>query len=205
MSQALVHRTNRQLTNPVNIHVLNGALIVAASLLMAVCAHVSIPLWFTPVPVTLQTFGVMLLALTLGGWRASAALVLYLLEGISGLLVFSPSGPGGIAQIMGPTGGFLMAYPLAALVSGIIAQKLLRSKRPVISFALGALVCDAIIFAAGAIWLLGLTHQSSTAIMAAAVLPFLPGEVLKGAAAVGAALAKTARFPQTRGGLSDEK
>jgi biotin transport system substrate-specific component len=204
MSQTLVQRTSRQLTNP-NIHVLNGVLIVAASLLMAVCAHVSVPLWFTPVPITLQTFGVMLLALTLGGWRASAALVLYLLEGISGLPVFSPSGPGGIAQILGPTGGFLMAYPLAALVGGIIAQRLLRSKRPVVSFVLGAFACDAIIFAAGAIWLLGLTHQSSTAIMTAAVLPFLPGEVLKGAAAVGAALAKTARFPQTRGGLSDEK
>jgi biotin transport system substrate-specific component len=148
---------------------------------------------------------VMLLALTLGGRRASAALVLYLVEGISGLPVFSPSGPGGIAQIMGPTGGFLMAYPLAALFSGIIAQRLLRSKRPVISFALGAFVCDAIIFAAGAIWLSGLTHQSSPAIMTAAVLPFLPGEVLKGAVAVGAALAKTARFPQTHAGLSDEK
>src|SRR5438270_2106960 len=205
MSQALVHRTNRQLANSQNIHVLNGVLIVGASLLMAVCAHVSIPLWFTPVPITLQTFGVMLLALTLGGRRASAALVLYLVEGISGLPVFSPSGPGGIAQILGPTGGFLMAYPLAALVGGLLLQKLSRSKRPVISFVFGALACDAIVFAAGAIWLLGLTHQSATAIMTAAVLPFLPGEVLKGAAAVGAALAKTARFPQTHAGLSDEK
>src|SRR5438270_11646000 len=132
MSQALVHRTNRQLANSQNIHVLNGVLIVGASLLIAICAHVSIPLWFTPVPITLQTFGVMLLALTIGGWRASAALVLYLLEGVSGLPVFSPSGPGGIAQILGPTGGFLMAYPLAALAGGLLARRLLRRTHPAV-------------------------------------------------------------------------
>ena len=197
MAQVLVHRTNQRQIAFGNVRVLNAALVVGASLLMAICAHVSIPLWFTPVPITLQTFGVMLLALTLGGWRASAALVLYLVEGISGLPVFSPSGPGGIAQILGPTGGFLMAYPLAALVGGLIVQKLSRSKRPVISFVFGALACDAIVFAAGAIWLLGLTHQSSSAIMTAAVLPFLPGEVLKGAAAVGAAMARNARLARS--------
>jgi biotin transport system substrate-specific component len=205
MSQTLTHSANRRLPDAVNIHALNAALIVGASLLMAVCAHVSIPLWFTPVPITLQTFGVMLLALTLGGRRASAALILYLAEGISGLPVFSPSGPGGIAQILGPTGGFLIAYPLAALAGGLLAQKLLRGKRPIISFVLAALTCDVIIFAFGAVWLLVLTHQSAMSIMTAAVLPFLPGEVLKGAAAVGAALAKTARFPQTDAGLSDKK
>jgi biotin transport system substrate-specific component len=204
MSQTLTHSANR-LTDSLNIRALNAALIVGASLLMAVCAHVSIPLWFTPVPITLQTFGVMLLALTLGGWRASAALILYLAEGIAGLPVFSPSGPGGVAQILGPTGGFLIAYPLAALAGGLLAQKLLPGKRPIISFVLAALTCDVIIFAFGAVWLLVLTHQSAMSIMTAAVLPFLPGEVLKGAAAVGAALAKTARFPQTGAGLSDKK
>jgi biotin transport system substrate-specific component len=197
MAQVLVHRTNQRQIAFGNVRVLNAALVVGASLLMAICAHVSIPLWFTPVPITLQTFGVMLLALTIGGWRASAALVLYLLEGVSGLPVFSPSGPGGIAQILGPTGGFLMAYPLAALAGGLLARRLLRRTQPAVSLAIGALVCDAIVFGAGALWLLLLTHQSVMAVMTAAVLPFLPGEVLKGAAAVGAALARNARLARS--------
>jgi len=197
MAQVLVHRTNQRLIGFANVHVVNAALIAGASLLMAICAHISIPLWFTPVPITLQTFGVMLLALTIGGWRASAALVLYLLEGVSGLPVFSPSGSGGITQILGPTGGFLMAYPLAALTGGLLARRLLRRTQPAVSLAIGALVCDAMVFAAGALWLLVLTRQSAIAIMTAAVLPFLPGEVLKGAAAVGAAMARNARLARS--------
>src|SRR5436309_6749291 len=94
----------------------DSALVVGGSLLMAVCAHVSVPLVFSPVPLTLQTFGVLLIALALGSKRGFAALALYLLEGGSGLPVFSPAGPGGIAQLLGPTGGFLMAYPVAAFV-----------------------------------------------------------------------------------------
>ena len=160
------------------------------SLLMAACAHVSIPLWFTPVPITLQTFGVMLLALTLGGRRASAALVLYLLEGISGLPVFSPHGPGGIAQLLGPTGGFLMSYPFAALACGLAAQRLEHRSR-LVSFLAGATVCSVIIFFLGAAWLAAISHQRAGVILGAAVLPFLPGEVLKAAAAIGLALVKS--------------
>src|SRR5436305_7840989 len=135
MAQALAGSTNQQVDNFGRLRAIDAVLVIGASLLMALCAHVSIPLWFTPVPITLQTFGVMLLALTIGGWRASAALVLYLLEGVSGLPVFSPSGPGGIAQILGPTGGFLMAYPLAALAGGLLARRLLRRTQPAVSLA----------------------------------------------------------------------
>lgn len=187
MSQVLVDRANQKVATVGSAYVFNAAIVVGASLLMAVCAHVSIPLWFTPVPITLQTFGVMLLGLTMGGWRASAALVLYLLEGISGLPVFSPHGPGGIAQVLGPTGGFLMSYPLAALVGGLLAEKFSRPSR-VVAFAIGAISCEAIIFAAGALWLLSLGHTSLSAILMAAVLPFVPGEILKGAAAIASAL-----------------
>jgi biotin transport system substrate-specific component len=131
----------------------------------------------------------MLLALTLGGWRASAALVLYLLEGISGMPVFSPHGPGGIAQLLGPTGGYLMAYPFAALFGGWIAEKLTRRSR-YIALILGAWACDMIIFAGGALWILAAFHRPPAGILAIAVLPFLPGEVLKGCAAVGPALGR---------------
>jgi biotin transport system substrate-specific component len=184
MSQALADRQSQRLGQ---VWLLDAGLVVGASLLMAVCAHVSVPLWFTPVPITLQTFGVMLLALTLGGWRASAALVLYLLEGISGLPVFSPHGPGGIATLLGPTGGYLFAYPFAALAGGWLAERLtLRSRY--IALILGALTCDAIIFTGGALWILALFHRSPSSILVIAVLPFLPGEVLKGSAAVASAL-----------------
>src|SRR5689334_12581513 len=111
MAHALADRANHQVESYARVRPIDAALVVGGSLLMAACAHISIPLWFTPVPITLQTFGVLFLALTLGGWRASAALVLYLVEGVSGLLVFSPHGPGGIAQLLGPTGGYLIAYP----------------------------------------------------------------------------------------------
>jgi len=184
MSQAVLDRTNQRAVGFAHPRAIDAGLVVAGSLVMAACAHVSIPLWFTPVPITLQTFGVMLLALTLGGWRASAALVLYLAEGVSGLPVFSPHGTGGI---FGPTGGYLMSYPFAALAAGLLARNLSRLSRPLV-YAASTLVCEIIIFAAGGFWLMALTHQSSAAIFIAAVLPFIPGEVLKGAAAVATAL-----------------
>src|ERR1700683_4213438 len=71
------------------------ALVVGASLFVALCARVTLPLPFTPVPLTLQNFGVLLVGLTLGPRRAFAALVLYLAEGLMGMPVFNPTAPGG--------------------------------------------------------------------------------------------------------------
>ena len=187
MSQLLLDRTEQRVIGTPHPRILDAGIVVGASLLMAACAHVSIPLGFTPVPITLQTFGVMFLALSLGGRRAAAALMLYLIEGVSDLPVFSPHGPGGIAQLLGPTGGYLMAYPFAAFVGGLIADRLSQKLRT-IAFSVGAIVCDVVVLVAGALWLLVLTHKSSSAIMATAVIAFLPGEVLKGVAAVAAAL-----------------
>ena len=94
--------------------------VIGASLVVALCARLTVPLPFTPVPLTMQNFGVLLVALLLGSRRGFAALALYLIEGACGLPVFNASGPGGIAQILGPTGGFLMAYPLVAFATGSI-------------------------------------------------------------------------------------
>src|SRR5579872_4351062 len=104
----------------------HGVLAVLGSLLVAVCAHVSIPLWFTPVPLTLQTFAVLLLGLLLPPGAAAAALVLYLLEGAAGLPVFSPLGPGGMLQLLGPTGGYLLSYPLAAALTAWLRRRVGR-------------------------------------------------------------------------------
>jgi len=187
MAQALAGKANQQVESLGNLRAVDAAIVIGGSLLMAACAHISIPLWFTPVPITLQTFGVMFLALSFGGWRASAALVLYVMEGVSGLPVFSPHGPGGMAQLLGPTGGYLMSYPFAALVAGLVAERLSRHSR-LIAFSLAAVACSVLVFASGALWLANLTHKSLATIFAVAVLPFLPGEVLKGIAAIAAAM-----------------
>src|SRR3954465_11722306 len=111
-------------------------LVVGASLLMALCGRLSMPLPFTPVFLTAANFGVLFIALTLGSRRAAAAMLLYLAEGAMGLPVFSPAGPGGIAQLLGPTGGYLMAYPVVAFVAGWISE---RGQRNAFRFALAAI------------------------------------------------------------------
>src|SRR3979411_2614986 len=99
------------------------ALVVGASLFVALCAQITIPLPFTPVPLTVQNFGVLLVGMLLGSKRGFAALLLYLAEGAIGLPVFNPIGPGGLVRLMGATGGFLLAYPLVAGFTGFIMER----------------------------------------------------------------------------------
>src|SRR3979411_1588907 len=136
------------------------ALIVGASLYVAVCARVSIPLPFTPVPLTLQNFGVLLVGLSLGSRRGFAALALYLAEGATGLPVFSPTGPGGIAQILGPTGGYLMVYPLVAGLAGFIFES---GARTFARAAIGAFLATILLFAGGLTWIYFFTHSLAKA------------------------------------------
>jgi biotin transport system substrate-specific component len=125
-------------------------------LLVALCAHITVPLPFTPVPLTLQNFAVLLVGLLLGSRRGFAALALYLAEGATGLPVFSPIGPGGIAHLFGPTGGFLLAYPLVAWVSGYVMEHGRKTfGRTVIAGLLGEIV----LFTGGLAWLAILTHS----------------------------------------------
>src|SRR5436190_17497834 len=99
------------------------AIVVGASLFVALCAQVTLPLPFTPVPLTLQNFGVLLVGMTLGSRRGFAALVVYLVEGAVGMPVFNPAGHGGVAQLLGPTGGYLLAYPFVAALAGWIMER----------------------------------------------------------------------------------
>ncbi len=138
-----------------------GALVVGASLFVALCARITVPLPFTPVPLTLQNFGVLVVGLLLGSRRGFAALALYLAEGASGLPVFNPAGPGGVAQILGPTGGFLMAYPFVAFVAGWIHE---RSHRSFSWAAFSGMAAELILFIGGLSWLFALTHSLSQAI-----------------------------------------
>ena len=184
------------ISKPISVEIANSAvshglrtagMIVAGSALVAVCSHLALPLWFTPVPLTLQPFAVLLLGLLLAPRIAAATLGAYLLEGAMGLPVFAPglAFGAGMAHLLGPTGGYLMSYPAAA---ALIAYLWRRSGRG-FSAALGsAAVGNAVILLCGFAWLAVWTHGSAKTAFAMAVLPFLPGDALKVVAA--AAVAK---------------
>ena len=162
-----------------------AAAAVSGSVLVALCAHIAIPLWFTPVPLTMQTFAVLLLGLLLDPGTAASALALYLLEGMAGLPVFSPIGSAGFLHLMGPTAGYLLAYPAAAaLTSGLRRRIGADDFLPSLAAATAG---SGLILLAGAAWLAVLTHKSAGAILALSVAPFLPGDILKMIAAAGAA------------------
>ncbi len=159
------------------------AIVVGASLFVALCARLSLPLPFTPVPLTLANFGVIVVGMLLGSRRGFAALALYLAEGAAGLPVFAAAGPGSIAQLMGPTGGYLLAYPVAALVAGWIAE---RGAKNFWRFTAAAIAAEVVVFAGGLSWLMVLTRGAAQAITFG-LYPFVFAEVMKIAAAAGIA------------------
>lgn len=138
------------------------AIVVGASLFVALCARVTLPLPFTPVPLTLQNFGVLLVGLALGARRGFVALVLYLAEGLMGMRVFSPTGPGGIAQLLGPTGGFLLAYPFVAGIAGWIFEN--ATKKTFARAAIACVLAEIYLFVGGLSWLAILTHSFAQAL-----------------------------------------
>ena len=137
------------------------ALVVGASLFVALCARVTLPLPFTPVPLTLQNFGVLLVGLTLGSRRGFAALALYLAEGAVGMPVFNPTGLGGVAQLLGPTGGYLLAYPFVAALAGWIME---RGKKSFARAAVAGVLAEVVLFAGGISWLAVVTHSFGQAV-----------------------------------------
>lgn len=152
--------------------------VIGGSALMAVCAHLALPLYFTPVPLTLAPFAVLLLGLLLTPRLAAVTLCTYLAEGALGLPVFAPSplATSGLTHLLGPTGGYLLAYPMAAASISFLWR---RSGGGFASAALSAAVGNLAILACGALWLGVLTHASAHTAVSLAVVPFLPGDVLK--------------------------
>jgi biotin transport system substrate-specific component len=153
------------------------ALMVGASLFVGLCSRITIPLPFTPVPLTVQNFGVLLVGLLLGSRRGFAAMILYLAEGAMGMPVFSPSSVGlmGVAQILGPTGGYLMAYPLVAGLAGFIFE---RGKKSFARAAVAGLLAEIVLFAGGVSWLYVATHSLAKAAYLG-LYWFVTAEVLK--------------------------
>jgi biotin transport system substrate-specific component len=151
--------------------------VIAGSALLALSAHVAVPLWFTPVPFTLQPMAVLLLGLLLNPAVAFATLAAYLLEGAAGLPVFAPVTLSSGFALLGPSAGFLWAYPFAV----VLVSKLYRSGRArtftwaSISAAAGALVY----FSGGAAWFAVTLHQSIGISLKMTVWPFIAGDALK--------------------------
>lgn len=158
----------------------NAILVFGGALLVALLAQVRIPLGFTPVPITLQTFGVVLVGAGLGAGRGALSLFLYVLLGAVGL-PFYAGGQGGLEHAFGSTSGYLVGFVLAAGLVGWLAR--LGADRKVwkafLAFQLGSLV----IFACG---LTGLALTLGISFPEAAKLgwlPFVPGDLVKTAAA----------------------
>jgi biotin transport system substrate-specific component len=161
------------------------AITVAASAVVAACAHVSLPLPFTPVPLTLGNFAVILVGMVLGPVAGFSAMVLYLAEGAMGLPVFNPGGPAGIAHLLGPTAGYLFAYPVAAAIAGLARRSAQRSGAH-FAAAIGAgSAATFVILLSGASWLQHMLHLSAATTWHVAVEPFVLGEAAKIVAAAG--------------------
>ena len=149
-------------------------LIISGALLVALLAQVRIPLPFTPVPLTGQTFAVLLVGATLGSKRGAGSMMLYTVIGALGFPVFAGSAAG-IAYLAGPTLGYLVGFVVAAFVIGKLAERGLERnlRTSLLPFFIGTLV----IYAFGAGWLAILFGVEKA--LALGVLPFIVGDVIK--------------------------
>jgi biotin transport system substrate-specific component len=160
-------------------------LAVCASAFVAICAHITVPLPFTPVPLTFSDFAVLLVGLALGPVTGFMALAMYLLEGAAGLPVFNPHGLGGIAQLFGATGGYLIAYPFAAAIAGAVSRTLARISPRFIAGLTASVFASTALMATGTIWLGFVAHLSAMTAFTLGAAPFLPGQIVKVCAAAG--------------------
>jgi len=149
-------------------------LVIGFSLLTALSAQIVIPLG--PVPITGQTFAVLLTGALLGSRLGAMAMIAYLIEGASGLPFFA-GGAAGIAHLMGQTGGYLIAFPAAAFITGAFAEQGWDRKylTAVAAMAAGSVV----IIMCGCLWFSFLTRTSPLVAFQFTVLKFIPGEIVK--------------------------
>jgi len=149
-------------------------LLIGFNLLLVATAYISFNLPFSPVPITGQTFGVLLIAMALGRVRAVGVIAAYLLEGVAGLPVFA-GGTAGLPIIVGPTGGYLIGFLAGAYVIGWLADR--GWDKSYLMSVLAMIIGSVIIFAFGLIWL-G-TLVPANLLLSMGLIPFLPGSVVK--------------------------
>jgi len=172
---------------------LNKALfVIAGTAFVALLAQIALPIPGSPIPVTGQTLGVLLIGAGYGSTLGLSTLVTYLLVGIAGAPVFAKGGSG-LAHLTGPTGGYLVGMLVASLLVGALAgrkwDQKVRSALPTM------LLGDAVIFTFGLFWLQNYTHKGWSWTISAGFTPFIIGEVLKIAIA-GTSLPLVWRFVQ---------
>ena len=163
-------------------------LLAAASLFLALTARISVPLPFSPVPISGQTLGVLVVGALYGPRRGTLAVALYILEGVAGAPVFA-AGRAGIGVLLGPTGGYIVGFLPAAAIAGLLGA---GTRRPAPRLA-GMVLATLAVYAVGVPWLMVVTGASLGAALVQGLLPFLPGDALKagigaGVAPAGAAL-----------------
>jgi biotin transport system substrate-specific component len=152
----------------------NLALILGASLVTAAAAQIAFPLPWSPVPITGQTFAVLLAGAVLGARRAALAQALYLAEGALGLPVFA-GGAAGAAILAGPTAGYLLAFPLAAMLTGALAE---RGWDRRFGTMLAAMLLGSAVILAGGLVVLS-RFMPAGHLVAAGATPFVPGDLVK--------------------------
>ncbi len=148
-----------------------------AALVVAASAQVAVPVPFSPVPMTLQPLAVIVVGALLGPGAGAAALVVYLMAGVAGLPVFS-AGRAGAAWLVGPTGGYLLAFPVAAAVVGAIATKRGEGRMPLLRL-LAALAAGMVVIHAGGVAHLALLGGDPAVAFRVGFVPFLTGDLLK--------------------------
>jgi biotin transport system substrate-specific component len=159
------------------------AVVLLAVALTAAAAQFTTPLPFTAVPFTLTPLAVLLSGAALGSRLGAVSQVLYVAAGALGLAVFAPSAtlPPGWMRLMGPTGGYLLAYPLAAFATGFLAER--GWDRRYLTSLAAMLVGLAIIYLGGVSWLAAVFQPSFSAAVAAGLAPFLVLDLAKAAVA----------------------
>ena len=162
---------------------------VAFAAVLAAAAQIAIPIPGTPVPITLQPLVVVLAGLVLGPAAAGASMVTYLAAGAVGLPVFAPFGAPGVARLLGPTGGYLLAYPAAAVVAGVLGWRPVWRATPGLARRLGAAAAGVVVLYGGGVAQLAVLTGDLAGAVAIGVSPFVAFDALK--ALVAAALAGT--------------
>jgi biotin transport system substrate-specific component len=174
----------------------DGLLVAGAAAFIGLLAQISIPLSFTPVPITGQTLGVLLAGTALGWWRAGAALVLYAVAGVAGVPWFAGHSSGYASASF----GYIVGFVAAAVLCGYLAGR--GADRSVLRSLPAMIAAEVVIYAFGLTWLAIDLHLGASATIAAGLSPFLAGDAIKAAIAAGLLPAAWWLAGPRRGGAS---
>lgn len=155
----------------------DAALVVGGTGLLALCSQILIPLWFTPVPLSMATFAVLLLGTSLGPTRGALSVALYIILGLLGLPVFAEMSSGWHSASF----GYILGYLAAALLVGTLARH--RADRRIHTTLLATLLGSLTIYALGVPWLMVATGVDLAGALVLGVVPFLFGDAIKAVAA----------------------